>query len=193
MNIKDLVINNRSYRRFNGTGKISREELLELVDLARNSASAANKQPLKYILSYQQNTNDLIFPKISWAGYLPDWDGPAEEERPTAYIILLGDKKISTNFFVDHGIASQSILLGATEMGLGGCMIAAFDKKKLIQELEIPSHLEPLLIIALGEPVETVVIEPVRNGNIKYYRDERKIHHVPKRQLEEIIVGEGPF
>jgi nitroreductase len=188
MSIKDLVLNNRSYRRFNGDGKISRDELVELVELARTSASAANKQPLKFMISNEKEKNDMIFPKIAWAGYLPDWDGPVEKERPTGYIIILGDTSISTNFFVDHGIAAQSILLGATEMGLGGCMIAAFNKDDLKKDLSIPDHLDPLLIIALGEPVESVVIEPIRNDDVKYYRDERGVHHVPKRQMEEILL-----
>lgn len=188
MNIRELVMKNRSCRRFNGKGEISRDELLELVDLARTSASAANKQPLKFKLSYDKAMNDRIFPLLSWAGYLQDWDGPQENERPTAYILILGDRDIATNYWVDHGIAAQSILLGATEMELGGCMIAAFDKEKMSSRLNLPENLEPLLVIALGEPVERIVIEPVRNNDIRYYRDENGVHHVPKRQLDEIII-----
>jgi len=121
--IRDLVRKNRSYRRFYQEVAIELQTLRELVDLARLSASAANIQPLKYILSCEPQKNALIFPHLAWAGYLKDWTGPCEGERPAAYIIILGDTQISQSFGCDHGIAAQSILLGATEKGLGGCII----------------------------------------------------------------------
>ncbi len=121
--IKGLIIKNRSYRRFFGDFKIDRRALRELVELARLSASGANLQPLKYILSCEPHRNALIFSHLSWAGYLTDWPGPKEAERPSAYIIILGDTEISGDFGCDHGIAAQSILLGAAENGLGGCII----------------------------------------------------------------------
>lgn len=169
---------------------IELETLRELVDLARLSASAANKQPLKYILSCDPEKNALIFPHLAWAGYLKDWPGPSEGERPSAYIIILGDTEISRSFGCDHGIAAQSILLGATEKGLGGCIIGSINRKALRQALGIPSRYEILLVLALGKPKERVVIETVGpDGDIKYWRDEDGVHHVPKRPLDEIIIG----
>jgi nitroreductase len=188
--LRELVLRNRSYRRFHQDIPISPETLRELVDLARVSASGANLQPLKYILSCDPTINALIFANLGWAGYIKDWPGPEEGERPAAYIIILGDKTISRSFGCDHGIAAQNILLGATEMGLGGCMIGSIRKAELSQAMAIPTQYEILLVIALGEPKETVVLETVGpDGDIKYWRDEPAIHHVPKRSLEEIIVG----
>lgn len=188
--LKDLVLMNRSYRRFHQEVAIERETLRELVDLARLSASALNLQPLKYILSCDPQTNAKIFPHLGWAGYLKDWPGPSEGERPSAYIIILGDTDISRSFGCDHGIAAQSILLGATEIGLGGCMIATVNRQELSKAIGIPPRYEILLVIALGKPKEKVVIEPVGiDGNIKYWRDSRGVHHVPKRALDEIIIG----
>ncbi|MCK4418968.1 nitroreductase family protein, partial [Candidatus Aerophobetes bacterium] len=115
--IRDSIIKNRSYRRFYEEVSIKLETLRELVDLARLSSSAGNLQPLKYILSSDPQKNALIFPHLAWAGYLKDWSGPCEGERPSAYIIILGDKEITHSFGCDHGIAAQSILLGATEKG----------------------------------------------------------------------------
>ena len=133
--------------------------------------------------------NNLIFPTLKWAGYLADWPGPAEGERPSAYIVILGDKDIVPQTGVDHGIAAQNILLGATEKGLGGCMIASIDRKQLRRGLEIPDRYDILLVIALGKPKETVVLETVGpDGDIKYWRDEDGVHHVPKRSLGEIII-----
>ncbi len=190
MTIKDLVRKNRSYRRFYENESISLETLRELVDLARLSASGSNMQPLKYVLSCEPEKNALIFPTLSWAGYLKDWPGPVEGERPSAYIIILGDKRIRQSFGVDPGIAAQSILLGATEKELGGCIIASIKKEELAEALAIPADYEILLVLALGKPKEKVVIDPVGpDGDIKYWREADGTHHVPKRSLEEIIVG----
>jgi len=188
--IRDLVTSNRSYRRFSQEVAIEHQTLRDLIDLARLSPSAANLQPLKYILSYEPEKNALIFPHLAWAGYLKDWPGPAEGERPSAYIIILGDTEISKSFGCDHGIAAQSILLGATEKGLGGCMIGTVKREPLRKALDIPSRYEILLVLALGKPREKVVIETVDpDGDIKYRRDAEAMHHVPKRPLDEIILS----
>ncbi|MBW2064205.1 MAG: nitroreductase family protein [Deltaproteobacteria bacterium] len=189
-NFREMVIQNRSYRRFDETHRITRETLVELIGLARCTASAANLQPLKYILSYEKGTNDLVFPCLAWAGYLKDWDGPAPGERPTAYVVILHDETITKNVGCDHGISAQTILLGAVERGLGGCMIGSVKKDFLREKLDIPDHLKILLVIALGKPAEKVVLEDVKpGGDIKYWRDENSVHHVPKRTLDELIIG----
>jgi nitroreductase len=188
--LKDLIAKNRSYRRFHQDEPIDLETLRALVDLARLSASGANRQPLKYILSADSPKNDLIFPCLAWAGYLRDWGGPQEGERPSAYIVILGDTTVSRSFSVDHGIAAQSILLGATERGLGGCIIASIQRDRLRQALGIDPRYEILLVLALGKPKETVVVDPVGpDGDIKYWRDDQDVHHVPKRALDDLIVG----
>lgn len=188
--IKDLILKNRSYRRFYQDFKIELEILKELVELARFSASGANLQPLKYILSCEPEKNALIFPHLAWAGYLKDWQGPEEGEKPSAYIIVLGDTEISKSFGCDYGIASQSILLGAAEKGLGGCMIGSVQRQKLREALNISERYEILLVLALGRPKEKVVLETTgADGDIKYWRDSEDVHHVPKRPLDELIVG----
>ena len=190
MQLKELVQKTRSYRRFHQEVPIQLETLKELVDLARLSASGANYQPLKYMLSCEPEKNASIFPQLGWAAYLKDWPGPSEGERPTGYIIILGDKNIRESFSVDHGIAAQSILLGAAEQGLGGCIIASVKKDALRKELDMPAQFEILLVIALGKPKETVVIDPVGpDGDIKYWREEDGTHHVPKRSLDDIIIS----
>lgn len=188
--IKDLIIKNRSRRRFYQEIAIERQTLRELVDLARLSPSAANLQPLKYILSCEPEKNALIFPHLGWAGYLKDWPGPAEGERPPAYIIIFGDTEITLSFGCDHGIAAQSILLGAAEKGLGGCIIGTIEREGLGKALDIPSRYEILFVLALGKPKEKVVIETIGPaGDIKYWRDSEDVHHVPKRPLDEIVIG----
>jgi len=188
--IRDLILKNRSFRRFNQHVMIEYQKLSELVELARFSASASNLQPLKYFLSCDSEKNAQIFSCLAWAGYLEDWPGPSEGERPSAYIVILGDKEISKSFGCDHGIAAQSILLGASEMGFGGCMIGSIKRQKLHKILDISPRYKILLVLALGESNEKVVIDPVGvDGDIRYWRDTDDIHHVPKRTLNEIIVN----
>ena len=190
MGLRNLVLKNRSYRRFYQEVAIEIETLEQLVDLARYSASGANLQPLKYILSCKNDKNALIFPHLAWAGYLKDWPGPCEGERPSAYIVILGDTKIRETIECDHGIAAQNILLGATEIGLGGCIIKSIQREKLRKNLEIPLQYKILIVIALGKPKEIVKIEPVGpDGDIRYWRDEEGKHHVPKRAIEDIIIN----
>jgi nitroreductase len=188
--IHELVLRNRSYRRFDESIEISVNELENLVELARLSSSSRNLQPLKYILSNSAEGNKAIFSTLSWAGYFKDWPGPEEGERPSAYIVMLGDAKIAPAFSIDPGIAAQSILLGAVEKGYGGCIIGTINTDKLEKILKIPSYLEIVYVIAVGKPVEVVKIEDLgANGDIKYWRDENKVHHVPKRLLKDIIVS----
>lgn len=188
--IRDLVVATRSIRRFHQNVPVDQATLRELVDLARLSASAANAQPLKYMLSWEPARNARIFPLLAWAGYLKDWPGPVEGERPAGYIVILGDKRLRQSFETDQGIACQSMLLGATEKGLGGCIIASIQRRELREALAIHEHLEILLVIALGKPKEKVVLEPVGpDGDIKYWRDADGVHHVPKRALEDVVVG----
>lgn len=187
--IADLILKNRSCRRFHQDRPVSGETLKELVNLARLSASAANRQPLRFILSADRQTNDQIFPCLTWAAYLKDWPGPAEGERPAAYIVILGDTTITTDFWSDDGIAGWSILLGAREKGLAGCFIGAINKDRLRQSLDLDPKYKIMLVIALGEPAETAVIDPVGpDGAIRYWRDENRVHHVPKRALSDIIL-----
>jgi len=186
----DLVKENRSRRRFYQDVGIELETLRELVDMARLTPSARNQQPLKYILSNTAEKNAKIFSCLSWALDLKDWGGPAEGERPSAYIIILGDTEIAKAFGCDHGIAAQTIMLGAVDKGLGGCIMASIKKDRLRELLAIPERYEILLTLALGKPKEQVIIEPLgRSGDVKYWRDSLGVHHVPKRSLDGIIIG----
>jgi nitroreductase len=187
--LRDLIEKNRSYRRFWQEAAVDYETLRQLVDLGRLSASAGNMQPLRYLLSCDPKKNALVFPNLSWARYIENWTGPAEDERPSAYIIMLEDKQVDHPLHCDHGIAAQSILLGATEKGLGGCIMGAINKPKLRQVLNIPERYEILLVLALGKPKEKVMIERLEpDGCVEYWRDGEGVHHVPKRVLDDIIL-----
>jgi nitroreductase len=188
MDLKELITKTRSYRRFDESYVIESKTIESLIDLARLSASGANKQPLKYLYFNTPAECSRIFPYLAWAGYLKDWPGPDKGERPSGYIVVLGDKSLSDVFGVDHGIAAQSIMLGAAEAGFGGCIIGSIKREELGDELSLPDKFDILLIIALGKPVENVIIEDIRDSDVKYWRDKDKTHHVPKRSLKELII-----
>jgi len=189
MTMKNLATRTRTCRRFDQTHRVKHADLLNLVNLARLSASAGNLQPLKFILSCDPQRNARIFPCLAWAGYLKAWGGPVEGERPAAYIIILGDTTIRREFGCDHGIAAQSIMLGATAKGLGGCIMGSIQRERLRGVLAIPVKYEILLVLALGRPIEKVILEAVQDGDIKYWRDAKGRHHVPKRSLCEIVLA----
>ena len=186
---KELVKSNRSCRRFDNTFALDTQTLTELVELSRYTASGANNQALKYIISSSREQNDQIFSCLTWAAYLKAWNGPEPGEQPTGYIVIVGDTTIAKNFWCDHGIAAQTMLLGARARGLAGCMFAAINIKKLKELLGIGDHLEVKLVIALGKPVEEACIDDVGDdGDIRYFRDDTQVHHVPKRKLEDLIL-----
>jgi nitroreductase len=188
--IAELVKENRSCRRFHEDHSVALKTLEDLVDLARLSASSGNLQPLRYILACQPEINAEIFSCLAWAGYLKDWPGPEAGERPAAYVVILGDTTISKDFGCEHGIAAQSILLGAREKGLAGCMLGSVNRKALREILNIESNLQILLVLAIGKPKEKVVIETVGpDDSIRYWRDAEAVHHVPKRALNDMIVA----
>lgn len=192
MTLKDLVYKNRSYRRFHQIHSVSLQVLKELVDLGRMSASGGNIQALKYIICSAASVNNGIFQHLNWAGYLTEWPGPEEGERPAAYIVMLWDTEIRQDkSSYDPGIAAQSIMLGAAEQGLGGCMIGSIKRDGLANELKIDQRYDIVLVLALGKPIETVVIDELEpTGKSNYWRNDQQVHHVPKRRLQDIILAE---
>lgn len=191
MTFQDLVAKNRSYRRFYEE-PVSVDTLRELIALARMTPSTANSQALKYRLVFTPEENAKVFQTLSWAGALSDWDGPKEGERPSAYIIVLCDQTLGNNKATDGGIAAQTILLGAVEKGLGGCMLANVRRKDLAEALSLDTERFTIdLVLAIGRPKETVVLVDLpENGDTRYYRDEEQVHYVPKRSLDDLILNE---
>lgn len=188
--LSDLVLNNRSYRGFVPGVRIPEERVRAWIDLARRCPSARNTQPLKYAVVTDAETCAKILPHTYWAGSLGIQLPPIGHE-PVAYVIVCHDTSLSTvnNFsLMDVGIASQTILLAATEEGFGGCMIGSLKAEPIREILSIPEALTPLLAIALGKPDETVVLTEAENGAVRYYRDEKNVHYVPKRPLDEVIL-----
>ena len=186
---RELVLKNRSYRAFDESRKLTREELLELVDLARLTPSSANRQPLKYHIAWEADKVAEIQGLTKWAAALPQLNLPRSGKRPTAFIVICQDMSVNSAFLVDVGIAAQTMLLAAAEKGLGGCMIGNFPKDKMAELLKLPEKVEPKLVVAIGKPAEEIVLcEVGEDGKTNYYRDEAGTHYVPKRKLDDILL-----
>jgi len=183
--IYEKIIKRRTIRRYKNK-EVSREVLIRCVDAARLSPSAANRQPLKYVIVNSEGPLKGVFGTLRWAGYLSQFS-PTEQEMPRAYIVILLDKNISANADRDAGIAAMSISMVAYDEGLGSCILGAIDREKLRQVLKIPENLEILLVIALGYPAEAPVIERMKGDDVKYWLDDEGVLHVPKRNLESMI------
>jgi nitroreductase len=191
MDVRELTLKNRSYRRFRQDVPVDMQTLRDLVDLARISQSPWNQQAIKFLLCNRPEMNAQIFKHLVWASRMPEWGGPKEGERPAAYIIVVADHELGKIFNFDHVVAGVSILLGAVERGLGGCLVGAFSQKKMHSTLGLSDRYTPLLAIALGKPNETIVLDPLGpDGNTAYWNDEQGVHHVPKRSLDDLILGE---
>ena len=165
---------------------VPEEVLLKCVDAARLSPSGANMQPLSYVIVNNQELLKHVFSTLSLAGYLPDYR-PKEEEMPKAYIVMLIDNKIARTPNHDAGIAAMSISMVAYDEGLGSCILGAVDKEKMREILNVPEGLAIVLMVALGYPTENPVVEPVADGDIKYWLDENGVIRVPKRDLQDIV------
>lgn len=100
--------------------RIPKELLVELVGLARVSPSPANLQALVWLVSDEEEC-EQVFNDVKFGGYLKDWGGPAEGERPSGYIIILGDDDIKPIFKIDVYVQRRRYYC-AVEQGFGGCM-----------------------------------------------------------------------
>lgn len=188
--LNKLLIKTRSYRRFKQEPAPDLKTLEDLIELARLAPSASNLQPLSYVLVQEASKRAEVFSCLTWAGYLTDWAGPSETERPTAYIVLLSNPEINKNAGIDLGLAAQIILLGAQERGFGGCLVGSIDRPRLQKLLGLPSELEIGLVMALGVPDEEVRLTTVGSDqDTRYWRDNDDVHYVPKRPARDQIIS----
>ena len=188
MNVKEAIMKRRTIRKF-VQEKVSDDKLVELIDCARVAAYGANMQPLKFRIITDSDERAQIFPMTKWAGYLSDGT-PKENERPTAYIAVLGDKEIKANasFEVEAGAAVTTMMLEAVEMGLSSCWLGAIERENIKNALKIPQNLDVVYLLALGYAAQESKVCEMSEGNVKYFLDDSNVINVPKRSLDEIIV-----
>ena len=183
--IKDLLKKTRSYRRFDHSVKMSREDLEDIIGVYRLLPSAMNYQPLKFYIAYEEDVTAKLFEHTFWAGAVKDGK-PVMEESPVAYIVICFDTNIGRCRDWDAGITALAFMERAVEKGFGGCILGSFTKDKFRNILSVEDSLEPNLVLALGKPAENVILTDAADS-ITYYRDEEKNHYVPKRPLNTLI------
>ena len=188
--LKELLLKSRSYRRFYENERIDEGTLKELVELTRLTPSTVNSQPLRFRIVCSPEENAKVFECLSWAGLLKDWDGPDEGERPSAYIVILCDLSVGKDKRFDDGIAAQTIMLGAAELGLGGCIFGSVKRDKLAENLSVDTEKYSIdLVLALGKTKENVkIVDIPESGSTAYFRDENGVHYVPKHSVDTLIV-----
>jgi nitroreductase len=183
--VYDCVMKRRSVRCFEQKG-ISVEVLKKLVNAGRVAPSAANKQPLEYIIALDSGLREKVFHALKWAAYIAPEGTPKEGERPTAYIIIVVNNKHKiADFARDVGAAAENIILTALEEGIGSCWLRSVDRKKVCDMFQLPEHIEVDSVLALGYPGESPVMVEM-NDSIKYWRKDG-VHYVPKRRLDDIL------
>ena len=189
--LRDLAIKSRSYRIFDENYKLKRDDLVDLIELTRYCPCGKNNQSLRFIPIYQEETLREIYPCLSWAAYLNDWNGPIKGQRPTGIILIVSKngKLDDPIIAADMGIFSQTIMLGAVEKNLGGCMIRAINRSRIRQIINLPQDYTIHMALAIGKPTQEVIIEDINEGDdIKYWMDKDNTHHVPKIKLNDLII-----
>ncbi len=185
--IKELLKDTRSYRRYDEKKRICREDLLDIAEAVRFCPSAANMQRIRLALVTDEKDCESVFNTLAFAAYLRPWVRPEVGERPVAYIVIMTASELDANLAIDVGIAAEAMMLTARERGIVGCMFRSFNKENLTRVVRNDGFI-PALVISLGYAGEQVVIEDAVDGNVRYYRDEKGVHHVPKLPLDEIIL-----
>jgi nitroreductase len=187
MDVWEAIKKRRSVRRFRQE-EISKEIILELVEAARCAPSAANHQPLGFVIVDNDRQRTQVFAQLAWAGYVQPRRDPPADKRPVSYIIVLVNKERALANFgpVDAAAAIENILLAAQGRDVGSCWLGSIKREKLMEILEIPDKYDIDSVIALGYPDEKPVMEDCKDENIEYYLDDNDVLHVPKRPLQSI-------
>jgi len=187
MDIYETIISRRTIRKFKQE-KIDPKILKKIVNAGRLAPSAANLQPLEYLIIDDEDLKKKVFPNIAWAGYIKPEGDPEKGEEPTAYTIILADKKINPAPERDIGASVENMNLTSQDEGIGCCWIGAFKKKEINNIINVPANLSAELVLAMGYPLEKPLSEDIEKGSsIKYYKDRSGTLHVPKRRLEDIL------
>ncbi len=190
MSFYNLILSRRSIRQFKPE-PVSREILEKLVNAARMAPSAANVQPLEYIVVDDKELKKRLFPCLKWAAYIAPEGSPRPGHEPAAYIVVLANTSLKEKGYeYDVGAAVENMILAAWEQRVGSCWIISVEREKVQEILKIPDQYKIDSVLTLGFPDEKPVVEEMKNS-VKYWKDEEGRLHVPKRGLKNIIHYNG--
>lgn len=186
-NTYETILKRRSIRRFSDK-EISDEAIEKMINSARLAPSAANLQPLKYMVIKSPDIRDAVFKNTMWAGYVQPEGAPSFENRPRLFIAVLCDSRIKKeNYELDAGLSIENMILTAQEESIGSCIIGAFHKEEVKKILDVPDHLILNCLIGFGYPAHQSVFYD-ESENVKYTMDDKENFHVPKRPLKDITI-----
>lgn len=188
MELMELLAGRRTYRRFLQK-EISRDIIDEILYAARLASSAANKQPLSYVVLRDAGNVEDVFQCTRWAGYLPPGDGqPKDGEKPVLFIAVVENLSVSPDCDTDAGLAIGNMTLAAWNHGVGSCIIGACDKTKLSAMFGLTQEQKLHTVVAFGYPShKSRITDAEEPGDIKYYLDENRDYVVPKRKREDVV------
>lgn len=185
-NLDALLLQNRSCRGYNKERVITPEELKKIVSVNTKLASGCNQQVLRFRLVTKGEEAEKVLSHIRMGRSLPELNLPFAGTEPEAFIVVCSIVSENKLIDIDLGISAQSMLLKATEMGLNGLIIAAFNKEVIRQQLELPY--DPILVIAIGEGAEKIkLVETDESESHNYYRKDG-VHFVPKIKSDQLII-----
>lgn len=192
MDFLDLVKATRTCRRFRESEGLPEGALTWLCECARYTSCATNGQALRYVLVESKEACEAIFPHLTFAGMLKN-GAPVKGERPAGYIVILGQKDRRETFnLLDAGLVSQTMQLAAQSRDIGTCIVFSFKHEKVAELVDLASmegNYWPMLVLAFGmQKEERVVVDAEDPGNLKYWRDDKGVHHVPKLPLETLVL-----
>ena len=183
--LRNLLLRNRSYRGYDSSFAVRDDQLRRIIEVATLCPSARNQQVLRFRPVVGEEAR-VVLQHIRLGGALPELHLPFAGTEPNAFIVICSTVEESKYVDMDLGIVAQSMLLQATEIGLGGICIGAFDHKEIAEKLALPY--EPLLVLAIGRPAERIELKACNEGDsLTYYRNEG-VHYVPKINVNDLII-----
>ena len=185
VSLNRLLLLNRSHRGYDQRRVVTTEELRRIVSVNTRIPSARNQQCLRFRMVTSEEAH-LVLPHIKLGGALPELHLPIEGAEPQAFIIACSTVEENKWVDIDLGISVQSMLLKATEMGLNGICIGAFNAQAITEAFTLPYP--PLLIVAIGKGAEQIQLKEIsEEESHTYYRTEG-VHYVPKVKIDDLIL-----
>lgn len=184
--LDELLLKNRSQRGYLKDYVVRREELERIVGVCSKIPSARNQQVLRFRLVTRATGADKVLQNIKLGAALPELHLPLPGTEPEAFIVVMSTAPESKMVDIDLGIALQSMMLKAVEMGLNALVIGAFNKANVTKELVLPY--EPLMILAIGKGIEKIELTPIAPEDSHAYYRKEGIHYVPKIAAKDLIV-----
>ena len=182
----ELIKKRRTVRQFKPE-EIPDRVLLKLAEVGRLAPSAANLQPLEFVLVKEPEIRRKIFHCLRWAAYISPAGDPRPGHEPMAYVVILVNSEIrEKGYEYDVGAAAENIILAALAQGLGSCWLISVDRETLRGILGVPDKYRLDSVIALGYPDESPVVEDF-SDSVRYFKDEYGTLHVPKRKMESVV------